>query len=332
MANRSMPVHSIANCSMHPSAERSVVVTLRPRRPLVVIFADPGDSHARAIARYLRGGGASVRRMRLRDCSFDSTLPNGLHLPGLCGALPDAVLVRAISAGTFEQVTYRLGILHALREAGVLVWNDARAIERCVDKSTTAHLLAAAGLPVPQSWSVEGIGAAERVVRREAAGGPMVLKRLFGAQGRGLTLIRDVGELPPPDEVAGIYHLQRFVGDRGAGEFRDYRVFVLRGAVIAAMERRSSSWITNVKQGGRPIALQPSKPVAALAVCSAAAVGVDFCGVDILPGPLGPVVLEVNSMPAWSGLQKVTKPRISAAIADSLLSELASGRTWSAVV
>ena len=59
-------------------------------------------------------------------------------------------MVRSMSGGTFEAVTLRLGMLHALRELGVPVWNDARAIERCVDKSMTSFLLARAGIPTPR--------------------------------------------------------------------------------------------------------------------------------------------------------------------------------------
>ena len=45
---------------------------------------------------------------------------------GPARGLPAAVLVRFIPAGSLEQVTLRLGILHALEAAGVLVVNAAR--------------------------------------------------------------------------------------------------------------------------------------------------------------------------------------------------------------
>ena len=85
--------------------------------------------------------GASVVVTSLPRCAFDTALASGIDIPGFEGALPDGVFVRSISAGTLEQITFRLGILHALRESGVRVWNDARAIERCVDKSMTTFLL-----------------------------------------------------------------------------------------------------------------------------------------------------------------------------------------------
>ena len=82
------------------------------------------------------------------------------------------MFVRAIAGGSFEEVTRRLGVLHALRELGVPVWNDARAIERCVDKSMTSFLLARAGLPTPPTWAVEGADAARADRGARTAGRP----------------------------------------------------------------------------------------------------------------------------------------------------------------
>ena len=73
------------------------------------------------------------------------------------------------------------------------------------------------------------------------------------------------------------------------------------------MMRRASTWITNVKQGGQPLAVAPDPAMERLAIAAAEAVGADIAGVDVLVGVDGaPTVLEVNSMPAWSGLQKVS--------------------------
>jgi RimK family alpha-L-glutamate ligase len=243
----------------------------------------------------------------------------GLAIDGFGDRLPDAVLVRDMAGGSFEAVTLRLGILHAAREAGVLVWNDARAIERCVDKSMTSFLLARAGVPTPPTWAVESRDAAAAIVAREAAPVPLVLKPLFGSQGRGLRLVRTPADLPGPDAVRGVYYLQRFVGIDRDG-FRDFRLLVSRGRVIAAMARHSPDWITNVKQGGRPVAVAATEEMRDLAVRAAAAAGASFAGVDVLyDGDSRLTVLEVNSMPAWSGLQKVTSFDIAAALAADLI-------------
>jgi glutathione synthase/RimK-type ligase-like ATP-grasp enzyme len=94
--------------------------------------------------------------------------------------------------------------------------------------------------------------------------------------------------------------------------------------VIAAMMRHAAHWITNVKQGGRPVAVVADVAMKALALAAAEAVGADFAGVDILYGADGPTVLEINSMPAWSGLQKVTPVDVAAALAGDLVAALAT--------
>jgi glutathione synthase/RimK-type ligase-like ATP-grasp enzyme len=53
---------------------------------------------------------------------------------------------------------------------------------------------------------------------------------------------------------------------------------------------------------------------------AASCVGADYAGVDIIQGPDGRFfVLEVNSMPAWNGLQRVSRIRISDHLVDAFL-------------
>jgi tetrahydromethanopterin:alpha-L-glutamate ligase len=294
------------------------------RAPLVALVVEGIDWHARRLAQAFAALGVRTRPVDLRACAIETQRSGGLAIDGMEDCLPDAVLVRTMSGGTFQAVTMRLGILHALRENGVLVWNDARAIERCVDKSMTSFLLAHVGIPTPATWAVESPDAARAIVRRESARGPLVLKPLFGSQGRGLKLIRREDELPNPDAVAGVYYLQRYVGVEGAHSFRDFRLLVSQGRIIAGMARQATSWITNVKQGGRPMAIVASSELKELAIQAAAAVGANFAGVDILYDNSRPTVLEVNSMPAWTGLQKVTHTRIAAILASDLVTTLAT--------
>lgn len=280
------------------------------------------DWHARELLRACRAAGADITAFRLSEAVFDTTTPFGLSLPGLTGRLPDMVLVRAVSGGSFEEVTRRLGVLHALRELGVPVWNDARVIERCVDKSTTTFLFARAGLRTPATWTVEGREPALEVVRRETHIGPLVLKPLFGAQGRGLRLIAGEADLPEAEAVAGVYYLQRYV-PTGTDVFQDHRLFVCDGDIVASMTRQADNWITNVRRGGRPRPLAPDSDLAELAVRAAACVGTCYAGVDVLRDRDGVAwVLEVNSMPGWKGLQQVTGHSIADRIAASIVRSL----------
>jgi RimK family alpha-L-glutamate ligase len=307
-----------------PRSRNTLAVVPAASAPIVALVSDGIDWHARTLTKALAAQGVRTIPTSLQACGIATQGASGLNIAGLGDRLPDAVLVRSMSGGTFQAVTLRLGILHALRANGVVVWNDARAIERCVDKSMTSFLLARAGIPTPAAWAVETQSDAQAIVRRESPQGPLVLKPLFGSQGRGLKLIRTADELPAPDEVAGVYYLQRYVGVEGGDGFRDFRLLVSRGRVVAAMTRHAAGWITNVKQGGRPLPFVPDKHMKALAVHATHVVGAEFAGVDILHGPNGrPTVLEVNSMPAWSGLQKVTRASIARVLAGDLVAALA---------
>jgi RimK family alpha-L-glutamate ligase len=300
-----------------------------PTRFSVGLVVDRWDWHARGLAKALAALGADTFAIKLEACGFDTQGASGLSMGR--AQLPDAVMVRTMSGGSFEAVTMRLGVLHALRELGVTVWNDARAIERCVDKSMTSFLLARAGIPTPSTWTTESPEAARAIVRREAPHGPLVLKPLFGSQGRGLRLIHHESELPEPIAVAGAYYLQRFVGVDRDG-FRDFRLLVSQGRVIAAMVRHAPTWITNVKRGGKPVAALVDAEMKDLAVAAAATVGAAFAGVDLIYGADGrPSVLEVNSMPAWAGVQKVTPVNIAAKLAADLVAAVGRGGTQRAL-
>jgi RimK family alpha-L-glutamate ligase len=297
----------------------------REAAPLIALVTDDIDWHARTLSKAFAATGARTASVDLAACRLETSHPAGIHIPGL-GRVPDAVFVRTMSGGTFQQVTMRLGILHALREIGVTVWNDARTIERCVDKSATSFLLAQAGIPTPETWTTESAQAARAIVQHQAGSSPLVLKPLFGSQGRGLRLIHTAEGLPGPDEVAGVYYLQRFVAVERDG-FRDFRLLVSGGRVIAAMMRHAPTWITNVKRGGRPIAVVADPQMKDLAVRAATVVGANFAGIDILYDAEGhPTVLEVNSMPAWTGLQKVTQAEVASLLAGDLLAALPAAR------
>ena len=79
-----------------------------------------------------------------------------------------------------------------------------------------------------------------------------------------------------------------------------------------------------MKRGGRPIAAVADAELRDLAVQATVAVGATFAGVDILYGPdARPTVLEVNSMPAWAGAQKVVSADIAGVLAGDLVAALA---------
>ncbi|HEY6920835.1 MAG TPA: RimK family alpha-L-glutamate ligase, partial [Methyloceanibacter sp.] len=98
--------------------------------PAIVMFGDGRDWHGRTLTKAFKRRGITPLLVPLNACGFSTETATGLVIPGLGDRLPEGAFVRFVPGGSFEEVTLYLGVLHALRELGVAVWNDARAIER----------------------------------------------------------------------------------------------------------------------------------------------------------------------------------------------------------
>jgi RimK family alpha-L-glutamate ligase len=231
----------------------------------------------------------------------------------------DAVLVRTIPAGSLEQVVFRMDVLHAVAGRGVPVVNPPRAVETCVDKYLTNVRLAAAGLPTPTTHVAQR--ADDALAAFDRLGGDVVVKPVFGAEGRGMQRVSD-RELAwrtfrVLEQTGQLIYQQRFIPHPGY----DLRVLVMGGKVRAAMRRiAGGDWRTNVAQGGTTQRAELSAAEAELAVRAAEAVGCPIAGVDLLPGPRGELfVIEVNAVPGWKALA----PTCGVDIAAELLRYLA---------
>ena len=84
----------------------------------------------------------------------------------------------------------------------------------------------------------------------------------------------------------------------------------------------SDEWII-ISRRAQPRPFSPDATLIDLATSAATCVGAAYAGVDILVDRDNrPWVLEVNSMPGWKGLQRVSKASIASHIASSLLATL----------
>ena len=261
----------------------------------------------------------------LSECEFFVTQgKQAIVLPGFEDNLPDAVFVRCIPNGSFEQVTFYLDILHSLQASGVVVYNHACAIERTVDKAMTTFLLRQAGLPTPQTWvSANRQRVAEIINQQLANDKALVIKPLFGSQGKDLQLINSDHAEPYLAEDS-VYYLQEFVnGETTAGHWHDWRLFVIGGRVVAAIKRNNDHWINNVAQGSQCEAAEPAQELVRYAEQAVSVIGAFYAGVDLICDKSGKTwVIEVNSIPAWQGLQSVNEIDIAKVLVDDLLAQL----------
>jgi ribosomal protein S6--L-glutamate ligase len=175
-------------------------------------------------------------------------------------------------------------------------------VEVCVDKYLTTARLARAGIATPPTAVCQKSD--DAMVAFAELGGDVVLKPLFGAEGRGMCRATDAETawrtFRVLEQTGQVIYLQQFVRHPGW----DLRAFVLGGRVIASMRRvAGSDWRTNVAQGGTAERVSLSIEEERLALRAAEAVGCPVAGVDLLPGPGGELfVIEVNAVPGWKAL------------------------------
>lgn len=256
---------------------------------------------------------AARRGIDLTWCDFATAWAGDGHL---CPPLDTArvVLPRTIPGGSLEQVIFRMDILHQAMERGARVVNPPRALEACVDKYLATARMAAAGLPVPPTRVCQGTERAMEAFRE--LGGDVVVKPLFGSEGRGMLRV-DQPDLAwrvfsALERQQSVIYLQAFVRHPGW----DMRVFTLGRRVLAGMRRLGNgSWRTNVAQGGTAEAVEVPGSAATLALRAAEVLGAEIAGVDlVLDESERWQLIEVNACPGWRALEMVTGLDVAGAI------------------
>jgi len=231
-----------------------------------------------------------------------------------------ALHVRPIGRGSLEEIIFRMDLLHRLERLGMLVINPASAIEHSVDKFHALTLLEEHGVPVPRTAVTESH--AEALKSFHELGGDVVIKPLFGSRGVGSTRISDPDVATRVFRVVSFYHGVLYLQEFISHGVSDIRAFVIGDRVIASMRRVAETWKTNVSLGAKPVPLKLNEELENLAIKAAKVIGCKVAGVDILEGPEGPVIVELNSQPGWRGLQSVTEINIADEIIRYVLSEL----------
>lgn len=288
--------------------------------PRLALLGDRDGWHVRDLGRAAQQAG------------WESSWVDFRRLCAGLGGLPaplagyDAVLVRSMPPGSLEQVVFRMDILHRVQARGTPVLNPPAALEAAIDKYLASARLEAAGLPVPPTAVCQHSD--EALAAFEQLGGDVIVKPLFGSEGRGMLRVsdRDLAwrTFRTLERLQCVLYLQKVIAHPGW----DLRVFVLGGRVLAAMRRWArTGWRTNVAQGGRGEAVVCSPQEEHLALAAAAALGAPIAGVDLLPGPNGEwYVLEVNAVPGWRALAPLAGTDIAAEILRFLGQHLGIGR------
>ncbi len=240
----------------------------------------------------------------------------------------DAVLVRTMPPGSLEQVVFRMDALARLEQSGVVVLNPPRAIEAAVDKYLALAKLQAAGLRTPRTLVCQTVE--DAMAGFGQLGGNVVVKPLFGGEGRGILRVEDdalaLRTFKTLVQLDAVIYLQEFVAHEGF----DIRLLVIGERVLAMRRHNSADWRTNVSRGATTEPLEPEAALVDIARTASAAVDAPIAGVDVLTDQDGAHhVLEVNAVPGWKALSRTLEIDVASLILDFVQSVVVGQRSTS---
>lgn len=285
------------------------------------ILANEGSWYYRDLQRAAQSLGVDCKRLDFERLVARVGSQREIVSEGDAPTAFDVILVRTMPPGTLEQVVYRMDALARLAANGTRVLNSPKSLECAVDKYLTTARISAAGLPVPETIVCEHED--DALTAFEELGGDVVVKPLFGAEGRGIVRVSD------PDlalrtfrtlmRLNAVLYLQRYIDHEGF----DVRVLVLNGRIVGGIRRRSpDDFRTNVSRSAIAELHEVTSTEADLALRAVETTGAYIAGVDLLYDRQGACyVIEVNAVPGWQAFSKTTGIDVAA----RLIAELQIG-------
>ncbi|TGC10731.1 tetrahydromethanopterin:alpha-L-glutamate ligase [Methanolobus halotolerans] len=294
-----------------------------------IAVTDPDDWTAGAFIKAARNKGIQAQAVDLRQAEADICNNSAYNAGSLNLGELDVLIVRDMGIGKNDAVTFRYDMLRQLEMEGVAIVNSPAAIQDAANKYHCSYLFSRAGLPIPQTKVVQDAGTAMDTLGhfRDA-----VMKPVFGYKGIGISRIKD-GEIVRPDgtsggkdvewlvrsvlEEKGIVLVQEFIENSG----QDIRAFVVDGEVVGSIYREAAEgwWLNNLSQGGSPARCTLSNEQESICIRASEAIGTVFAGVDVIDGPEGPRVLEINATPSGAGIYTAWKVDVTGHIIDAVL-------------
>ena len=249
-----------------------------------------------------------VARLRKHGAQVDLTHPESgvVDIAAICPAYDLYVLK--------DKTPLILSLAATLALSGARLINSLRSSVIARDKIATTALLAAAGLPVPASWTT---GKA-KLLASILSDGPIWLKPQSGSRGIGVRRLVRSMELDALDATDRYgLPLPLFAQEEVPSDGRDFKVYVVGDQVWGL--RRDFPAVTLEQKLGKVVDVPSSLKNVALA-CGRA-LGLELFGVDFLVDGGKFFVVDVNAFPGYKGINDAP-----ASIADYLYGKaLATG-------
>lgn len=223
----------------------------------------------------------------------------------------DAIIPRIGASNTF----YGTSVVRHFEAMGVFTVVSSLGITNSRDKWTCFQVLAKHQIPMPRTIFASFYDFEEQL--NTFKGKPIIIKLLEGTHGEGVILTEGPQNALATVETlnaAGVKFLMQEYIEEVKGS--DVRAIVVDGVVVAAMKRKSKAgdFRSNLHRGGSSEIIELSTAEEKLAIKAAKAMGLGFCGVDILQSKNGPLVLEINSTPGLEGIENTSGKNVSKSV------------------
>lgn len=241
-----------------------------------------------AIARWLVAEGLDVRTLVV-----DSLVASvgGTHDEDPLGSVAAGDVVVARTRDRFG-----LSLLRTAQRQGVTVLTTWESVAAVRNKARAAQTLAAAGVPTPKTLLAANLTALKTVPRSRF---PLLLKPHLGDNGHGILLVRSAEELDDLEWTDGMVLAQEYVE---AGSI-DLKLYVA-GDRVWAVRRPSPLLALGPDAAAHCEQIEPSPPSRQLARACGQAFGLTLFGVDVLETRAGPLVVDVNDFPNYTGVDE----------------------------
>ncbi|MER8072991.1 hypothetical protein ABTZ59_32425 [Streptomyces sp. NPDC094034] len=293
-----------------------------------------------AVHEVLNGRGVRAEIVDWEDLrlglSRDTLVRAGTESP-----FPDAMVIRSqvLTRHTAGDTAILFGWFDHLEDCGVRLINRATALRTVENKMRQAQVLRAAAIPVPDTRIIYSVQQVDQCMRDW---GEIVLKPVYGHASIDVVRMRPKGAGHTEGELLGTreeittWHLlnhyrvlcaQPYIPNPG----RDIRLTVMGDSIAAAVAHISTSSDGSVRHLLHPYTtarVENDPELEYTALTATRALELDIATIDLVEGPDGPVVIEVNpTATLWRTLEgtdfDLTEKGITEAHADVVTAAVA---------
>jgi ribosomal protein S6--L-glutamate ligase len=228
------------------------------------------------------------------------------------------VLIPRISI--VANVDLEISIVKQFQMMDIPVLNEYLPIARAKNKLRTLQILTSKSILVPRTVVVRKLDYIDEAIKL-IGGYPVILKTPFGSYGSGVVIVESRRSLYSALDIiwrsagSNIILIQEYVAE---AEGSDFRAFVIGDRVVASMQRTAATgdFRSNLHLGGAASAVVLTQEEEKLAVRATEVLGLQISGVDILRSANGPMIMEVNANPGFTGLSGVSGVNVAKEMID----------------